>query len=152
MFKVFKKPEVADFTPIMRRLVDVTTPNVSMVEEMRMERRYNRTLPVMVAPSVKGRPDGNALSHAVSHDFSDRGLAIISSTPLSGEEFFVSVWPMSKAFDEPLHLKCALCSCHPISTVFWSCGFSVLEIMNLHQRTVVASLDAIARKTLRPEA
>lgn len=134
----------------MRRLIDVTMPNKPVCNDTRGDRRFNRSLPLVVTPSVRGKPDIKNSLMALTQDFSDRGIALVALEPLQGEEYFVSVWPTMGDFEEPIHLKCLLANCRNIAHGFWTCGFAIDNVMNLEHMNDMLPLTKVCGNALRP--
>lgn len=153
MLSFFTK-KVIDTTPLLRRIVDVTMPNKPVYNDTRMERRFNRTLPLVITPSNNGVPDVKNSLMALTQDFSDRGMASVSLEALNEGEYFVSVWPQHEDFEkEPIHFRCKLCNCRPLAHGFWATGFSIEEVMNVEHRRAMAKLTKVAMNALRiPES
>lgn len=150
MFSFLSNKVAVEAAPFIRKIVDVTTPNRPVGYDQRMDRRYNRTLPVVICPSVDDRPDVRSSLMGISQDFSDHGLAVISSEPIPEAEYFVAVWPAHEECTEPTFFRVNLVSCRNFAHGFWSNGFLVTEVMNVEHRDKLAQFKQVAVTALRP--
>ncbi|MFN3192206.1 MAG: hypothetical protein ACE361_16965 [Aureliella sp.] len=153
MFGLFSKKTVVDAAPIIRRIIDVTTPNKPFADDTRSDRRFNRTLPVVVSQLKGNKPDPSTAIMALTHDLCDRGLSIVAMEELSDEKYFVSIWPNHETYDEPVTMQCILRNCHPVAHGFWAAGFAVEEVLNIDRRDDIDKITQVASRALRlPES
>lgn len=79
MFSFGKKEADIDTAPMIRRLVDLTTPNQSMTEDVRKERRYNRCIPVVISDwDPKQGPTTDHIGLGFTTDLSDHGFGVLT--------------------------------------------------------------------------
>ena len=69
----------------MRNLIDATNPNQADKNCDRFDKRYNRVMPVLLAPWKNGAPIISETVVALTKDFSDTGVALILGQPFQGE-------------------------------------------------------------------
>ncbi|MEM7478569.1 MAG: hypothetical protein AAF483_26600 [Planctomycetota bacterium] len=147
----FGSKKVVDAAPVLRRIVDLTIPNAPTADETRSERRFNRTLPLVLTPTKKYTPQLSESVMGVTQDISDRGLGALSLEELPEGEYTVSLWPPGEQFEEPIHLLCMLVNCRPIAHGFWANGFCIQELLNLTYKAKLEKLDEIVSLALRPK-
>lgn len=140
-----------DTSRLLRRVIDVTTPNRPVGPEGRSERRFNRMLPAVIAPASGRRPDVSRSMMAITQDISDRGISVVALEMLQEEHYFVSVWPSDGGFDDPLHFRCKLANCRSIAHGFWVAGFTIESVMNLVHMNLVSELNEVAMTALRAQ-
>jgi hypothetical protein len=73
----------------VRRIVDLTLPPMNEVT-VRTEQRFDRSLPVLIAPWESGKPLVDQASIAVTKDLSDHGVAVIVTEPWNVSEVVVA--------------------------------------------------------------
>lgn len=147
MFQFFPRVDY-DAAPLVRHIIDVTIPNKPVANDKRGERRFNRTLPAVMAPIRLGKPDLKRCFMGLSQDFSDHSLAIVTTNPLKIERCFASLWPSSSDFPTPIHLRCRVASCRSLALGFWTAGLVIEDVMNIKHPGLVARLDKVARRAL----
>ena len=77
--------------PYMRRIIDLTTPDRMRPNEKRISNRYNRALPVVIAPWHNGQADLNHVSLAITKEISESGMSILTTTQLPFVESVFSI-------------------------------------------------------------
>ncbi|MEM8734641.1 MAG: hypothetical protein AAGG44_10490 [Planctomycetota bacterium] len=149
VFGLFSKKTVVDAAPIIRRIIDVTTPNKPFADDTRGDRRFNRTLPVVVSKLKNDKPDASTAIMALTHDMCDRGLSVVAMEELTDEKYFVSIWPTHETYDEPVTMQCILRNCHAVAHGFWAAGFAVEEVLNIDRSDEIEKITAVASRALR---
>lgn len=124
----------------------MTSPNIPTVDEGRSERRYNRSIPVLVCPW-----DGEELVvekcvTAITKDMSDRGLSLILHHPLSGDQVIIGFWLPAADMEEPWFFRAGRRSACPLGGGFWQIGFELREYMNREWREKLEALQPAARQ------
>ena len=71
MLTSFLRKKTVDLKPYIRRLCDVTTPNLPVLDNSREEDRFNRSLPVIICPWADDKPVIDQLTVAITRP-SDR--------------------------------------------------------------------------------
>ncbi|MFT5302350.1 MAG: hypothetical protein ACI87E_001304 [Mariniblastus sp.] len=79
MYSFLKSKPIVDAAPRIRRIIDLTTPNMPTVNDGRNARRYNRSISVVIADwdPEKG-PDLSRLGFGFTIDLSDTGFALLT--------------------------------------------------------------------------
>lgn len=149
MFGFGSKKEIQDAIPVMRRIVDLTIPNKPVADETRIDRRFNRTLPCVLTPLVKSKPELSDCLMGITQDVSDRGISIITMEELSFEEYAISVWPTE--LEEPAHLSSILANSRRFAHGFWSTGLAIYQLLNQTNLHDIKALTAISMQALRAE-
>jgi hypothetical protein len=92
MFSFGQKNKQVEVRDLLRRITDLSTPNLSPMEgEARSDNRYNRTFPVLLAPMIDGQIVVDEATSALTKDFSDRGIALVLHQPLHAETVLVGL-------------------------------------------------------------
>ncbi|MFT5303564.1 MAG: hypothetical protein ACI87E_005071 [Mariniblastus sp.] len=87
-----ERVKIQEVWKTVRRIIDVTSPNLVLqdAESGRTLQRYNRCIPVMMAPIDD---EGGAIPaqsfFAATRDFSDNGLSLISNKTLESGQWIV---------------------------------------------------------------
>jgi hypothetical protein len=96
MFSFKNQQPRNDMAAILRRITDLTSPNVPPLEgDDRSEDRYNRSLPALVAPWENGSFDSKECVYGITKDVSDRGVALVLHQPFRAAEVVVGFWPVT---------------------------------------------------------
>lgn len=135
---------------MVRRIVDVTTPNQMTPNDTRYERRYNRALPVLVCPSKKEKPSLDQLYVGITQDFSDSGMGLISPQVISSLEYIIGVWPVHENVPDPIFFLCKLAHHQRMTPDFWFAGLVIEKHLLLGSRGKYAKLNQATRELLRP--
>ena len=149
MFSFSSRKSKVEAAPVMRHIVDVTTPNKSTPNDTRADRRYNRSLAVLMVPSKDTKPFLSEAYVAITQDFSDSGVAVISPRPISHLQYIVSVWPPADNVPEPIFLACVLAHHHQFAPDFWFAGLEVSQVLPASTRGDAGKLRELARAALR---
>ena len=149
MLTSFLRKKTVDLTPYIRRLCDVTTPNLSVADNNRSEDRFNRSLPVIICPWVDDAPVIEQLTVAITRDLSDQGVGLIRNEPLTAEEVVVGFWLEGDNMDEPWYFRASVQSSQRIGGGYWLVGVLLEEFMNKNHRPRLEPLD-ICADFLRP--
>ena len=149
MYSFGSRNKKLDAAPVMRQIVDITTPNKGVPDDTRVDRRYNRSLPVLMVPSKGKKPILSEGFVGITQDFSDSGVAIISPRPIKHLEYIVSVWPYDDNVPEPYFLYCKLAHHHPFAPDFWFAGLEVVEVLSPSTRGDAGRVRELARMALR---
>ena len=152
MFSFLKRKDGIDIAAIVRRLVDVTTPNLPQSDEHRSERRFNRTLPIVITPLIGDSPKLDEACLAITHDLSDSGLGATTFEEITGDQYLVALWPPHEIYDEPLTFSCSKRCSRQVAIGLWATGFSIDRVMSIYHRSVIAKNTAVAARLLRPTA
>jgi hypothetical protein len=151
MFSFERDKKRVDVQTHMRRVADLTSPNLVPIQGGgRTEQRYNRTLPVLVAPYDNGEVyvEGGVL--AVSKDLCDRGMSVIICESYPEAEVALGLWlcpqSVSQEETEPIFFVGQVRQCSEIGAGYWQAGIELMEVIT--SRKLLAELRPLARKLL----
>lgn len=153
MFSFTKSKQSIDLSPFIRRICDLTTPNLTSSPELaRAENRYNRALPSLIMPWVAGRPVLDQSLFGLTKDIADRGIGLILSAPLEADELLVGFWLNAEEMHEPWFFTGSSRRCAPIGGGFWTLGVELNEFANPMLTAKLESLMPLAAELLPPDA
>ena len=90
LFSFGEQKKLLDATTHMRRIVDLSTPRLRH-DDKRVDKRYNRGLPVAICPWWKGQPDISEVVLCMTRDLSDKGISVITTAELVYEEVVFTI-------------------------------------------------------------
>lgn len=153
MFSFTKSKKSVDLSPFIRRICDLTTPNMTSSPELvRTENRYNRAIPSLVMPWVGGLPLVDQCLFGLTKDISDRGIGLILTEPFDFDELLLGFWLDSDEMSEPWFFVASARRCSPIGGGFWSLGVELSELATPLLSSHLSSLTPHAAKLLPPTA
>jgi hypothetical protein len=76
----------------MRRLIDTSAEIAGLPNDPRADTRYNRAVPVLLAPYENGQPLADESTYALTKNLSSQGMALILPQPLRAEQVVVGIW------------------------------------------------------------
>lgn len=150
VFDFFKRGKQVDVGRYLQRLINVTTPNRPMAEDLRAVERYNRTIPVLMNPWCDSEVVLSETKIAFTRDLSDHGLGVITLADLIYKQYVVTAWPKPEELPEPYHFLCTVREVKPLMLGLWIAGMEVSEFLNDDRRGGVEQLQEIAEKSLLP--
>ena len=116
-----------DVRGFVQRVANASTPNFPTPEgQIRVENRYNRTLPVVLLPWEDDRPAVDSPTYAITKDISDVGLALVKREPVATGRFAFGFW-----LGAPYYVLGDVRQCVPIGGGFWQVGVHMTEMVNL---------------------
>ena len=130
MFFTRKQGERRRIEGYLRRICDLTTPNLLQAEEFRSRTRYNRVFPVVLAPWDAGRPVATEATTALTRDICDHGLSVTMPRPFQFEEVAIGIWVSRDEGCDPWFFRSLVCQNVSIGGGFWALGLQVVEILN----------------------
>lgn len=149
MFWFKKARSAADFRPYMRRIADLTIPNLAKVAtEHRVENRYNRTFPALIWPWLDGQGVTAAGRRGFTKDISDYGVGLVVSQPIVTDEVLVAFCLERSIMEEPWFFLGSVTRNDDIGGGFWITGVEWLEYMNEHRLREVSELVEEAQSLL----
>ena len=89
MFSFLRENKI-DATPYMRRIIDLTTPNLQAPNEAREKRRYNRALATCLCPWSDGSLDIKKISIGITKDLSDNGVCVLTTSRFGSAEVLLT--------------------------------------------------------------
>jgi hypothetical protein len=89
-----KRKMAAEIARHVRRICDLTVAYEfrSVSHRRRRSRRYQRCIPVLVAPWHDGRPVVEEAQFAVTHSLCDQGMAAVLTKPFETAELCIGFW------------------------------------------------------------
>ena len=135
----------------IRRIVDLTMSDLT-VRANRVEERYGRTLPVLLAPWEHDAPLVDQARFVVTKDISDHGMALIVPEPSEAVEVVVGMWIHTHQLDvvrpepDPVFMLANVRNCSDIGGGCWQLGLQLEEI--LKSGRVTAALRPLAQNLL----
>lgn len=152
MFFTREKGEQNQLQGYLRRILDLTSPNLPRQVEFRGHDRHNRSIPVVLTPWENGMPIVSETVTALSKDISDQGLSVIISQPFRCDEAVVGFWlPHVQDYD-PWFFRGLVRPNVPIGGGFWALGLEATELLTVSYGSEVARLVPLVTKLLPPTA
>ena len=156
MFSFNQRKRRQQVTRVLRRIADVTSPNLrSIDDEGRAVDRVNRSLPVLIAPWEKGRPDATRCVTAMSKDFSDRGVGVVTQHPLGCEDVVVGLLAPPREGEpnrrQPQFAVGKIRQFLPMGGGFWQIGIELTRLVDPDHSKQFQSLEAMAAKLVPNE-
>ena len=153
MFSFSKRKKAVDLSPFIRRICDLTTPNMTSSPELvRAENRYNRAIPTLVVPYSGGRLMTDRYIMGITKDIADRGIGLILNQPFDASEVMLGFWMDDDEMTEPWFFNATSRRCAPIGGGFWTLGVELDEFANTHLGSKLQALEALAAELLPAEA
>ena len=150
MFSFGERKKTVDIQPYIRRLCDLTTPNLATTFEGRSENRYNRTIPTLLSPWKDDRPLGDECIIGLTSDVADRGVRLVLNQPFRADAVVVGYWISSDAMSEPYFFLGNIRRNQAIGGGFWAVGIELTEFANTNYNETLAVLEPLAAKLLSP--
>jgi hypothetical protein len=126
--------------PFIRKIIDLTTPNLTLSNDLRLSRRYNRCLPVAFSPWSKKGHDPERIGIGITSDLSDQGFAIITQGEMVSPELVVAFY-IDGEMDEPWYFHATVRTNRCLLASFNLVGLEVVEFLNEQQRKKTLDFD-----------
>ncbi len=152
MFSFSKRKKVVDLCPRIRRLCDLTSPNLSTTLSGRSENRYNRAIPTLLGPWQEDHPVVDESTIGLTSDIADRGVCLVLNQPFLAESVVVGYWISSDAMSEPWYFLGNICRNQPMGGGFWAVGIELTEFANTNHAKELVALKPLAAKLSAPAA
>lgn len=154
MFSLFQtlgqRKKVVDLSGYVRRICDLTIPNRPFDgDQGRVDDRYNRTLPVLIAPWSHDRPHHEQCLFATTRDLSDGGTSVVTAESLSGD-VVVGFWLPNDDWTEPWFFLGDVARSTALGGGFWVTGIGFTEFANTEHRPILGPMMRLAEQ-LSPE-
>lgn len=149
MFSFAKSKQVVDVYPYVRRLCDLSAPNLA-VSERRSEDRHIRAIPALLVPWKDGRPLVNNSVIGLTSDIADRGVGLILHEPFRAESVVVGYWAASDDMLEPWYFLGSICHEQALGGGYRSVGVEFAEFANADYTDELLPLRPLAAKLLPP--
>ena len=133
-----KRRAQQDVWKCVRRIVDASSPNLCHAnEQIRSDNRQNRCLPALVVPLAEEEPSVNEAIFALTRDFSDEGVSLLSSGELSTPHVICGFWD-----DGPLYFLGEVRHVRSFGAGFHEVGVHLCEVIPNGQFPQLQSLAA----------
>ena len=129
MFSFNNNKKRAALEKYIRRLVDITTPNIQLIaEDLREHSRQNRVLPTMLVPWKDGAPVVNEATIVLMKDISDHGVGLVLSHPIRARQFLIAV--RVDEDERPWFFLGEFKQNSPIGGGYWVIGVKLTEVFD----------------------
>ncbi len=130
MLSLGRRRKTVELASYVRRIVDVTTPNLSTQADVyRQGNRYNRTFPVLVAGWSDKCEVSLPITFGLTKDFSDNGMSIIVTESLEANNVVLGVWASEKQSEQPWFFVGSCQRRQLIGGGFCLCGIELVEFI-----------------------
>jgi len=151
MFSFQRDKNRVELQAHMRRVADLTSPNLIPIKGgIRSEERFNRSLPVLVAPYENGKVSIEGGAFALSKDLCDHGVSVISCQSCPETDVVVGMWLYTPHIDkddvEPFFFLGRVRQCAELGAGYWQIGIELKEVVKSHK--LLAELKPLALKLL----
>ena len=138
--KLFGRKQNNNAAPFIRKIIDLTTPNLTMSNDMRHSRRYNRCLPVVFSPWSNKGHDPEQIGIGVTSDMSDEGFAIITQADMIYRELVVAFY-LDGEMDVPWYFHSTVRTNRSLIPSFDLVGLEIIEFLNEKNRKKTLAFD-----------
>ena len=152
MFSFSKQKKKNDLFRYVRRICDLTTPNLAQESAERSEDRFNRTIPTVICPWEEDRPTVERAAIGLTSDLADRGVQVILNRPFMSEHIVLGYWIAADDMEEPWYFLGTVRRNQPIGGGYWALGVELVEFANDEHRRQLDVLKTAAGELLPPEA
>jgi hypothetical protein len=128
----------------------MTAPNVATAEQDRVENRYNRTFPALLAPWSDDGPEAETAVVVLTRDISDRGVGLVLRSPLDEQRVVVAFWLSREQMEEPWFFLGEAQHAQPLGGGYWTIGVQLREYASDDYRDLLRPLRPLAVKLLPP--
>ena len=151
MYLFAKRNRSAELFPYVRRICDLTTPNLPQVDSVgRSENRLNRAIPTLLCPWERNRPVADESSICLTCDMSDRGARLMLNQPIDVEEIVLGYWIQDVDMPEPWFFLADVRRCQPAGGGFWSLGVELTYPAHDRYRDRLVDLKKLAAHLIPP--
>ena len=151
MFSFTKNKNTVELSPYVRRICDLTTPNITSSPELvRDENRYNRAIPTLVVPWVANRPIVDDFVICITKDTADHGIGLVLTEPFHADDVVLGFWVDAAQMSDPWFFLGKTRRCSPMGGGFWTLGVELSEFANSRFMKEVEPLRPTASKLLPP--
>jgi hypothetical protein len=149
MLWLFESKKIVEAYPYLRRLCDLTTPNVSCSDEYgRSENRYNRTIPVLLCPWTNDAPLIDQAAIVLTKDIADGGLGLVVPHAHWSGNVALGFWLNEAVMSEPWFFLGAVQRSASFGGGYWCLGVELKEFANPEHGEALAPLHELARSLL----
>ena len=151
MFFTRAKGEQYQLQGYLRRICDLTSPNLPRQDEFRGLNRQNRTIPILLTPWEDGMPVVSDTATALTKDISDHGLCVTLSQPFRCEEAVVGFWLPQVQDYNPWFFLSLVRQHVSIGGGFWAMGLEAVELLTVSSGSELARLLPLVKQLLPPK-
>ncbi|KAA5543254.1 hypothetical protein FYK55_13340 [Roseiconus nitratireducens] len=151
MFSFAKNKKTVELYPYVRRICDLTTPNLATTVTGRSEDRFNRALPTLLCPWDDGAPIKEEMTICLTSDLSDRGVRVILNQPLRHEQVVLGYWLQSVEMVEPWYFLGDVRHIQRLGGGYWAIGTQLIEFANKRYGRKLSELNHTAAQLLPPK-
>ena len=151
MYSFSDSKMVVDIYPYIRRICDLSTPNLPTTLSGRSEDRFNRAIPTLLCPWEKRNPSAAKSLICLTTDLADRGIGLIVSQPFLAKRVIVGYWLQSPEMPQPWFFRGEVRRTQPIGGGFWSIGVELTEFVNSDRKRKLAVLREAADQLRLPD-
>jgi len=131
MFSFSKRKKIVEAAPKLRKLIDLTCPNLPASNEDRSSRRYNRSIPVMLTDWEPGAdPTFENYGLGFTTDISDKGFCILTQFVPKQHENILALYTTQDDIKEFWFFHVSFMSYRREPQNYLRIGYSVLEFLN----------------------
>jgi hypothetical protein len=132
----------------LRRICDLTSPNLPRLDDCRGEGRQNRSIPVLVTPWQDGVPVVEETTTALTKDISDSGVSLTLPGPFRVHEIAIGFWVPDDNYNAHAWFLLGVTrESVPIGGGFWGLGVDTVRPLGLSE---VEELVPMVEKRLPP--
>jgi hypothetical protein len=121
MFSFFRQKKQNEVRDCVQRILNRSAPNPSEFEDLRLDPRYDRSVPVILIPWDR-EPLVEHACYALVQNLSDFGARLIAQKPILVEELLCCF-----AVDDVQFLLATVQRSKPLGGGFWECGIRFSE-------------------------
>ena len=151
MFFTKDKANKSRLESYLRRICDLTSPNLPRQDEFRGSDRQNRTIPVLVSPLENGVPVVEETTTALTKDVSNRGLSVTMPHPFRCDEAVVGFWLPRVQDHSPWFFRSIVRPNIPIGGSFWALGLEAVEVLTIEPQTEFGRLLPLIKELIPPK-
>jgi hypothetical protein len=115
-------------------IIDLTNPDLrAPLSNARAFERFNRSIPVVVAPWEEGRPVTRDARTCMTKDICEQGIGVILPQPLIMDQVFLGLWPPASrriaGGNRPTFVVGHIRHCARAGGGFWQLGIELTQIV-----------------------
>ena len=150
MFSFAKRKKTVDLNPYIRRICDLTTPNLTTVIKGRSENRYNRSIPTLLSPWQDDRPLVDECAIGLTSNMADCGVCMVLTQPFRADAVVVGYWIPCDTMCEPWFFLGNIRRNQAIGGGFWAVGIELTEFANPNYVETLSVLKPLTAKLRLP--
>lgn len=153
MFDFFKRKKYSELLPLLRRILDRTTPNYPVpCEPARRHDRYNRAIPTLVCPWEDGAPGEEQHAFGLTRDISRQGIGLVVPQPIDGSDVVLGFRVDRDDPNQPWYFLGKVRRSSPIGGGYWTVGVELYQFANVEYHDELDVLRPLTAALLPPES